>query len=160
MHPSIKTLWHPSNVRFITVFTDFPCKQAPTSNNISQQLFIRLCVFLFLLKIRWFLSITINYQARVCKPVIFLTTLKPAPLIILQFVTPTVFAVINFLTTTTGIYVKPQQKTLIKQNFTKLLISKIVPTTTVSFCYSNLNRYKQHISLDSVNSVISGFKSI
>ena len=98
--------------------------------------------FLFLLKIRWFLSITINYQARVCKPVIFLTTLKPAPLIILQFVTPTVFAVINFLTTTTGIYVKPQQKTLIKQNFTKLLISKIVPTTTVSFCYSNLNRYK------------------
>ena len=53
--------------------------------------------------------------------------MTPAPFIILHFVTPTVFAVIKFLTTATGIYVKPQQKTFIKQNFTKLLISKIVP---------------------------------
>ena len=56
--------------------------------------------------------------------------------------TQSVFAVIKFLTTTTGIYVKPQQKTFIKQNFTKLLISKIVHTTTVSFYDSNLNRYE------------------
>ena len=69
--------------------------------------------------------------------------LLPAPFIILHFVTPTLFAVIKFLTeTTAGIYVKPQHKTLIKQNFTKLLISKIVHRTSVSF--SDLIRYNKY----------------
>ena len=47
----------------------------------------------------------------------------------------------NKLPKNTGIYVKPQHKTLIKQNFTKLLISKIVQSTTVSFYYFYLIQY-------------------